>query len=210
MARLAHVANVIAYEKNILETFARATADQISDGMVWYPRAIESLERIRANVNYPPYLADKDMRVIPAICAMLSPRVAWGTNLDATRKLVTAASQGLRVCPTVAGVRKNVSKAWETANDGCISRISGPKVTAFFANLCGDFDRVTLDSWAARAAGIPDEIHNHIDRGRHVDLETAYQNVARMVGFRPAELQAIVWIVARGHGEETTQGITRG
>ncbi len=104
--------------------------------------------------------------------------------------------------PTIAGLWSNVEKAWILADGGDISEtVSGPKVTRFYANLCGDYQRVTCDTWAATAAGIPASMHTHIDRNRYVHLELAYQRVSAELGFLPAELQAICWIVVRGKGE---------
>ena len=201
------LALIPVYESNIIRTYGLATQAERLDGIEWYPRAIEALEHIRLSACGPIALWDKPARVVPAICAVLSPRNSWKTNLDGTRKLVRAASQGLRLCPTVAGVRRNADKAWSLAHTGDLGTVSGPKVSAFFANLCGDFERVTIDVWAARACGITDErLMNHLDRTRYVSIETAYRNAARTLDLLPAQLQAICWIVERGHGYGTVAG----
>lgn len=185
----------LEWEANILKTFLQATPAQIVEGKRWYPQAIAALETIR-NAEREPMFAHR----VAAICAVLSPRITWDTNVKGTRALVRAVSQGLRVPPSVAGLRSNVDRAWEIANGGELSLVSGPKVTSFYANLTGDFQRVTCDTWAARAAGIDDKHHNHLDRMRYKHLEIAYQVVARELEFAPAELQAICWIVVRGKG----------
>lgn len=209
MAR-SDMANIAQYESSIVRTYSLATRAEVSDGKEWYPRAIEALEAIRLTACGPVTLWEKPARLVPAICAVLSPRQSWQTNIDGTRKLVRAASQGLRVCPTIAGVRRNVDKAWNLAHTGDLETVTGPKVSAFFANLCGDFERVTIDVWAARACGFTDEkLMNHLDRTRYVAIETAYRNAARTLGLLPAQLQAICWIVERGHGDGTTAGTSQ-
>lgn len=188
-----HLARQLVWERNILATFELATPSQIVDGKRWYPEAIKALDDACMGVW--------DIETRAAVCAMLSPRITWTQNVINVRKIARAVSQGLRVPPVMAGLNRNINKAWDTANDGDLFRVSGPKVSAFYANLCGNFQRVTLDVWAARAAGLTDEVMNHIDRNRYVYLERAYQAVAAELGFAPAELQAICWIVVRGKGE---------
>jgi hypothetical protein len=183
----------LEWEANLLKTFLRATPAQIVEGKRWYPEAIKKLDEIRGG--------GFDIGRIAAICAVLSPRITWDTNVKGTRAIIRAVSQGLRVPPSIAGVRRNVDRAWEIANGASLELVSGPKVTSFYANLTGDFQRVTCDTWAARAAGIDDKHHNHLDRMRYKHLEIAYQVVARELEFAPAELQAICWIVVRGKGE---------
>lgn len=191
-SRIDFIAKQLDCEAKILGAFWQATVDQIADGLAWYPEAIQALAD-HADIWSQSQRA--------AVCAILSPRVAWRTNLTAVAKMARAIRQGSGICPSVAGVSRNVVRAWETANDGDVTRVSGPKVSAFYANLCGDFQRVTIDVWAARAAGIQEQSMNHLDRNRYKYLERAYQAVANELHLQPAQLQAIVWIVTRGKGE---------
>lgn len=188
----------LGWESNILATFRSATAAQIVEGKQWYPLAQRTLSELATTSNVvilPKRLA--------AICAVLSPRITWQSNIEGVRRILRATRHDSRLCPTVAGLRANVSKAWDIANEvsGSLELVSGPKVTAFYANLQGDYSRVTIDVWAARAAGVGIEHMTHLDRYRYVYLERAYQVVAKELGFEAAELQAICWIVVRGKGE---------
>lgn len=198
MPRIDFVAKQLTYQANILATFRQATSLQIADGKVWYPQAIEELDAYKH--VWPSH------RVRAAVCAMLSPRITWASNLEGVKRISKAILQYSSLCPTVAGLRRNVDKAWETAHDSDLTRVSGPKVSAFYANLCGDFQRVTIDVWAARTAGVSDSEMTHLDRNRYKCLERAYQTIAAELYFQPAELQAIVWIVERGHGDGTMAG----
>lgn len=187
----------LEWETSILKAFRQATADQIVEGRRWYPEASKALEELRLTSGL-----QLDSRPVAAICAVLSPRITWQSNLEGVRRILRARRQGSSICPTVAGVRRNVDKAWTIAlGEGSTADVTGPKVSAFYANLCGDLSRVTIDVWAARAAGVADTDMSHLDRYRYMYLERAYQVVAAELGFKPAELQAICWIVVRGKGE---------
>lgn len=188
-------AKQLEYETNILATFLQATPSQIVEGKRWYPQAIENL----AGIGKQYAVASKAK--LAAVCAVLSPRISWQSNLEGVRRIYKAIASGSSICPTVAGVSRNVSKAWEIANGASVELVSGPKVSSFYANLSGDFSRVTIDVWAARAAGVPLEEMSHLDRSRYASLERAYQAVAKELSFEPAELQAICWIVTRGKGD---------
>lgn len=194
-------ARQLEYEKNILATFTLATAAQIVDGKRWYPEAIKALEAFQASHNSNWYLPDWDNKRAAAVCAVLSPRITWASNITGVKRIAKAVGDRNSLCPVVAGVRRNVDKAWQIATGGPLSLVTGPKVSSFYANLCGNFERVTIDVWAARAAGVSDDEMTHLDRTRYASLERAYQAVAHELSFQPAELQAICWIVVRGKGE---------
>lgn len=180
------------WESNIRKVYAAADADALQAGGEWYAAAADALR---------PYTVDGGglwtREQAAAVCAVLSPRIAWKENLKGVQRMYQAAADGNRVCPPVAGVRKNVERGWYIAQTGDVSVVSGPKVSSFYANLCGDFQRVTLDTWAARAAGVPASC-THIDRARYQRLQRSYQRVAAEYGHAPAVFQAIVWVAVRG------------
>ncbi len=71
--------------------------------------------------------------------------------------------------------------------------LSGYKVPAFAANLRGDLNRVTIDTWTIRYFGIT---QREIRRKEYFRLEAAIQKMARRRGLLPAEFQAIIWCKA--------------
>lgn len=184
--------DIQAWRAALCGVYARATAAQIQAGREWYANAAAALLAF-AGVWMAAQAA--------AVCAVLSPRVTWKENIAGVRKMHRAACDYSRVCPVVAGTRRNVERAWDIAQSGDTSLVSGPKVSSFYANLCGDYNRVTIDVWAARAAGISDAHMTHLDRRRYTAIVTAYRLAAMDSGHTPAQFQAIVWTVVRGNHE---------
>jgi hypothetical protein len=94
------------------------------------------------------------------------------------------------------------AKAWAIAHGAHPAKVlRGPKVSAFWLNICGNLDVVTVDTWAVRAAGITDDREAQLTlnrKGGYERVAAAYQDVAREVGVLPAELQAAVWLHVRG------------
>ncbi len=77
-------------------------------------------------------------------------------------------------------------------------KLSGPKVNAFYANLIGDYNAVTIDSWILvffncekRAVG-----------KRYEKFADRIRNYAKKVNMTPAGLQAVLWSYIRDkHGK---------
>ena len=66
--------------------------------------------------------------------------------------------------------------------------LSGRKVRAFAANLCGDMDVVTVDVWIMRYFGfekLTDAIYNFIEK--------LIKQMAAVYHMKPAEVQAEIW-----------------
>jgi len=71
--------------------------------------------------------------------------------------------------------------------------LHGYKVPAFAANLKGDMNRVSIDTWTIRYFGIK---QREIRRKEYYRLEKAIQLLAKHRGMKPAEYQAIIWCEA--------------
>jgi len=72
--------------------------------------------------------------------------------------------------------------------------LSGPKVRAFYRNLIGDYNAVTIDTWMLRIFKVE---KRQLTLNQHKRLERVFQRFARSKGFLPAELQAILWMEHR-------------
>ena len=71
--------------------------------------------------------------------------------------------------------------------------LSGYKVPAFAANLRGDLERVTIDTWILSYFGLKQD---RIRRAEYFRMEKAIQMLARHRGMKPAEYQAMIWCKA--------------
>ena len=173
----------------ILNAYDRASASDMADGERWYETARITADALAAGTGLTTEQA-------AGVIAALSPRVRWETNVKAAAMIIAAARR-TSVRPYVAGYSANIEKAWKIANGGDPEKIlGGPKVTSFFANICGDEESVTCDVWAARAAeGVSNK---YAPSGkRYTLLANAYRMAASARDVSPMIMQATVWVFTR-------------
>jgi hypothetical protein len=181
---------VMTREFSILQVYLSATEEQKEQGHAWYETALETAKQFAREygVSY---------RHAAGVIAALSPRMKWGTNKDDSKRILQAVAAGSGIIPKCAAYGANVRKAWRIANGEQPAKVlGGPKVNAFYRNICGDYNGVTVDVWAARVA----EPYNHHFAGRDKDYQViaaAYASVADSLNLFPAFLQAICWIAVR-------------
>jgi len=185
-------------ETNILRHYTDASPDA-REAAAWYGRGRSHVRRIARETGATE-------RAVAGVVAALSPRQHWSVNLRIAEEVVRAARQG-QPCPAVS-TGANRAKAWRIANgERPLDVLGGPKVRAFYRNLTGNLDLVTVDVWAARAAGLTYRDGQGIDERTYARVAVAYANVAEAVGIRPAELQAIVWAQVRAQGYVRSNGV---
>ena len=166
-----------------------ATAQDLADGLEWYDRARREAERMAD-------ASGLSVRSCAGVIAALSPRCQWASNVRAAEKLICAAGAG-EAEPIVNGTLSNRAKAWRIAQgEDPDAVLGGPKVRAFFANIMGDVDAVTIDVWAARAAE-GRENPNAPMRRRYALCAEAFRRVGRSRDMHPRDVQAAVWTVYR-------------
>ena len=184
----------LQYAENIRRYLSLADTRQHAEGLEWYRVAGDLARAIGERTNI-------GTECVAAVIAALSPRNKMARNIADTAAFCEAASRGETVRPTACTFDTNSDKAWAIANEvGWHNILSGRKVESFVANITGDLDRVTVDTWAVRAAtaGAEDTVKNE----RHyAAIELAYRLVADERGLRPAEVQAIAWVVVRDRCE---------
>lgn len=133
------------------------------------------------------------------VTATLSPALSWDKNIESTRAFFdewfgrtnsnnrqTAYGLNVRKCAHyMSGIRNGVP--------------TGRKVSAFYRNLLGDNQALTLDRHAIRAArwGLRDfrkeSGEQKICSAEFAVVEAAYRKAARIMGVSPSYLQALVW-----------------
>lgn len=176
--------------KRAVAVFEKADPATQHAGKHWYDEAEREMRRIAAQGphGFGPARA-------AGVFAALSPRTQWSVNLKGAYAMAIAAAIGLDAPPQV-GLGIGRERAWQIAKHGARPKdvLSGPKVTAFWRNLSGDENAVTIDIWMARAIREPEAT---IAR-RYPLLQRAYQAAAKECDVTPRAMQAIVWLHARG------------
>lgn len=172
-----------------------ATLDDLANGVAWYDRAYGMAQTIAAE-TWRKHERGLTTRQCAGVIAALSPRCQWATNVSAARIMAHAAAAGAPM-PHCAGTLSNRRKAWRIANGEDPDLVlGGPKVRAFFANIMGDVESVTVDAWAARAAE-GRWVEQAPTRRRYELLAETYRRVARKRGMAARDVQAAVWTVFR-------------
>ena len=181
---------VMTREFNILRMYLSATEEQRLAGETWYQTARDEAKRLAG-------LYDVSYRCAAGVIGVLSPRQRWEQNKLDAANILRAATSGSRIKPKCAAYGRNRDKAWRIAKGESPAKVlGGPKVNAFYRNICGDYNGVTVDVWAARVA----EPYNRSFAGRQKDYDAiadAYTNVAMEVGSFPAFVQAVCWVTIR-------------
>lgn len=179
-----HAAEHRHMRDRLLRIYGAATGDVIEAGRLWYPNAEDVIADLSREY-------DTGRPTVAAIVAVLSPRQRWRKNIEGARAVLEGEEW------RAVGFDGNRRKA-AAIRDGAdpLAIVGGDKVTAFWANLIGSREAVTIDVWAQRAA--LGRFHPHPPKGgRYERLARAYQAAARAIAIPPRELQAIVWLATR-------------
>jgi hypothetical protein len=174
----------------ILTMYLSATEEQREQGEAWYQTAKDAAKELAKQY-------DVSYRCAAGVIAVLSPRSKWNKNKEDAKAILRAVTSGSKIVPVCSAYGANVRKAWRIAKgESPASVLGGPKVNAFYRNICGDYNGVTVDVWAARVA----EPYNHRFPGRDKDyavIADAYSSAAEKLGTWPAFVQAICWVAVR-------------
>jgi hypothetical protein len=189
-------------QDRLLRIYTSAPASALAAADWYRDIAARDCESIAAETDIP-------FRTVAAAMAILSPGPQYAVNVSDTRRFCQWAAVGpfsLPV-PSASTYGPNREKAARmlarctSPNGGDPSEfVSGPKVTAFWRNICGDLEHVTLDRHAVRpiSKSGKDMPTGKVERAR---MEDAYRRAAAKVGLHPAEFQAVIWVAVRGAAE---------
>lgn len=172
--------------RRLLALYADTSDELRAEGRQWYPTAGATVAAL-AGDNLP-------VSTTAAIVAALSPRERWRRN-------VSLAAQAMQRMPL--GCLGRSARNAEAIRDGAdpADVLKGPKTYAFWRNLCGDGDAVTVDVWATRAALGRSDIDS--PGSRYTRLANVYRRAAERVAERPCDFQAIIWLAVRPAAEHT-------
>lgn len=118
------------------------------------------------------------------LLAIMSPRVSVRKNIGLTLAYL-AGDRSEKPAGCLAAVWAAVRHYERTGE------IRGPKTSAFAKAIRGDYRAVVLDVWMARAFGV--EQSEFSRPAVHREAAKRIRNVAKRLGWAPAEVQAAIW-----------------
>jgi hypothetical protein len=180
--------------RRLLKVARAATPDQVADGVSWYQNAREFVFEL-----HTAYSGRYSVEQIASVVAVTSPSLRWSANKRATVEFIRAHAAGTPVAEWAYKIRigENMHKSERILN-GDLSALSGPKVTAFYANILGDESHVTVDLWHTHAATGE---HRQPRAAERAPITEATRRCALAMGWTPAACQAVIWTVVRGSAE---------
>jgi hypothetical protein len=192
-----------AATKRILKWLYRATPEELREGLAWYDDAMAFAELLSDTFGITKVMA-------AAIISALSPNNKWPRNKVDAWNLCEAYAKGLTLDDfKVCTYNSNKVRAWKIRS-GEIKITKDSRKTYAFALNVGDRDEsvVTLDKWMARAFSTtslkPKDTPTTFTPKQYDRFETHFVKVAKRLGYKPYELQAIVWVVMRNRWLQVT------
>jgi hypothetical protein len=167
----------------------RADTEQVGAAKGWYYVAHEHAREMAKEYDVTKAQA-------AGVIAVLSPLTRWAQNIEAAEFVLSGDPDGAMMhCFT-----NNVAKAMRILRDDWTA-ISGPKVTAFAANILnpGQSQAVVIDTWMLRAFGLTQQDYGR--KGVYDAVSKGIRLAAKAIGWKPHQVQALVWIVTRGKAE---------
>lgn len=185
-------------EKQLEKLLSRVVPSEVKAGIDWYPSAHTVAARLGQTYSV-------ETPRVCAVIAALSPGCPWDRNIEDAETLISAWRKGEPLPLVGVYGRRNRDKAIavleaETFSpDSVFNPITGPKVWNFYAciNEPATPEHIVIDRHAKCAAlGITTERDSAsiVTRAEYKSLSASYRNVARSIGFTPAETQAIIWV----------------
>ena len=174
--------------ERILDSWYRATAEDLEAGADWYPAAKRAARRISYRTGVP------HRRVVRVIAAV-SPRTRWARNLEVAA-LVCAGE------PVTGVFSRSLERAALAVAGGnnLFDPVTAPKTLHFDAAIWGDDDAVAVDYISGTLALGPEAFKaRHLERvGVYGLVVRAYRTAARTAGTTPRVMQSTTWGIERG------------
>lgn len=185
------------HHDHIKAWYNKALEAGFGDQVNWYRDAKQQIRGISERTGV-------DEVFVAGVVAILSPGLAWELNIVEAERVILLWLKGIDATfwksPAYGRNQLKVQKLLETHD---LSLVSGPKVSAFFANLYDpeDPDYVTLDRHALRVwAGERGAGHKYITRKEMEQAQRDFKQVAHLLEVLPSELQAVTWVAYRHFG----------
>lgn len=184
------------YVRNILKVYRQATAQEVTNGKLWYADALERCEVMASKYGC-------ELHIVVGVVAALSPSNKWERNLiDADHMLDVFTSGGYLDDVVVSTYGKMKEKAWAVLQAGLVGEadvagiLNGPKITDFYWCILGR-DTCVIDghAWgiANRDRRTMQDVPS-IGKAMRKELQDAYGRAAKRAGVTAFEMQAITWV----------------
>ena len=173
-----NIDNALNYN-GLLDANYVATLLELGEGASdWYQTATEDINAFADAFGF-----DRD--AVAAVVAILSPRVQVSRNARlAVQYLLDGDTDGIME-QRVKAIERFVRYGFLNGDT------HGHKVFAFYRNLSGDFEHVTIDTWMAKIYGID---FDTITDAQRIELQRDVKAIADAVGASPASIQAALWV----------------
>lgn len=172
------------YASRFRFAYLRATSQQYTDGVAWYPRARTEMRALAERYGLP-------VHVVAGVTAALSNCKTWAENLRLTQRVLFDHNAGR---PLHGHFTLCLRAARRVLDTGDVTALGGPKVVAFARALAGDDTVAVIDRHMVRAAGR----RKSLTAKGHRELQSALRAAARGVGMPVTHFQAVVWVTVRG------------
>lgn len=174
----------------------RATEQEREEGLRWYEEAMQFAEYLSITFNISKVVA-------AGVISALSPNNRWERNKIDAFNLIQAHVDGrsaddVRVCTYTP----NKLRAWGILS-GDVRMLRKARKTHAFALNVGAMDEsvVTIDKWMLRAfattSRTPKDVPTSCTSVQYDRLSAHFCKLARGMGYKPYELQAIIWVTIR-------------
>jgi hypothetical protein len=184
--------------RNSLHWYSIATPEDILEGVQWYADAMAYAQFLSIEFNISKVTA-------AAVISALSPNNKWERNKVDAFNVIQAWRDGLtpdhvKCCTYNA----NKFKAFFILQGNAEILRKSRKTHAFALNVgANDESVVTIDKWMLRAfattSKTPKQCRESVTAQQYDVLAKQFCKVARDTGYKPYELQAIIWVVIRKH-----------
>ena len=182
------------HQKILMETYKSASENQRSEGLVWYSKA----HAMSTNLTNR-FSKEKQVGVV----ASLSPNNKWERNIYDAISLIRKPSINTKVC-TFKNNRRKALRILKGNDKDIPDILNGRKIKSFYKNILNPYDascnEVTIDLWMFRLFNLSNTPKNY---EYLKDLIVFY---ARGLGYKPSDLQAILWVTIRDTYNEKRGG----
>ena len=181
--------NVSVNKANIISAFSLATSAEIDAGKQWYLEARFICRGISKRHKVP-------FKKVCGIMAALSVGTSWEQNIKDTEGFLV--SEGYKCTTYLNNVRKaeDILLLDKPKVRDILKVLNGPKITRFFLNIYSSkYNEVTIDRhMIALWHGSFDYKFSGTSKQLQV-IRNTLSEVSLALGFKPYQLQAIVWLV---------------